>query len=222
MDFIHPGFCYSQRSKPWDRYATDAQPLPVARSPQRIGRVSPSDTNSAPSVGADREKATQIHWRHMEDLKTRGTVHLSRSLDHYCHQRVSSKELQDRVEDQVLTRFMSRQTSDWVTPPTNIEAGCLKALFSMCLTLFNKLQQYSSRSHASLQTLFMEEGRPRGRGAEEAVEDTSERGKTRTTTDDTQLSLQILVVPQLWLWKFDSECEICDTHVIISRLFILT
>lgn len=158
----------------------------------------------------------------MVALGKRKTVHLARSLDHYCHQRVSREELQKRVEDQVLTRFMERHGSiSRKTPLTTEKPDHPKMFLSMCSKVVEKLRPSNLRPHVSARPeAAMEEGQGEGTSTKKAVRDAEMLEDGAPKFHRTQPP-QILVVPQLWLWKFDSEYDalgyfrsVCDRSVM--------
>lgn len=185
--------------------ASRSQRSSAVQSSQRIGRMDFLSRNSPRSMDANRE-SVKTHWENMEALRQRREVHSSRSLDHYCHQRVSSQELQERVQDQVLSRFMKRQLSGQDASPTHTESGYLKTVWRLYSNVVNKLRRSTSRSRDSRQPVSsMEAGLEGEKCATEAVRHATTLHNTVPISHDTQSPLQILVVPQLWLWKFDSE-----------------
>lgn len=202
MDFIHPGFCYSQQSQTEGQPTTDPQATPAVKcipgSLQQKGQTN----NQRPVPGV-----MKTHWKNMEALRKRKTVHLSRSLDHYCHKRVSSEELQERDKDQVLTRFMKRQLSTSRDPsPDRGKAEDLTHSWSLLSNMVNALRLFIPKYRNSRQSAFsVERGLQGGKHTEEAVENTTKDESTATSTGDILPPLQILVAPQMWLWKFDSE-----------------
>lgn len=211
MDFIKPGFYDPPKSKietSSDHHPQRNPPVPI---PQQEGRVSSSTGDPAPLTDVNRERV-ESHWENMKALKKRVTVHLSRSLDHYCHKQVSSAELEKRVKDQVLTRFMNRQilntTGGKTLATEEEEAGHPKTFRSLLSGVASRLRPYSSRNGGSNQLASsMEKGLEEAKDAEEAAGNTAKGGNAATVTDDAKSPLQILVTPQLWLWKFDSECK---------------
>lgn len=80
--------------------------------------------------------------------------------------------------------------------------------FHKLSAVFARLRQSTPRIHRLVgPEASMEGGRERGTSTADAVQDTTKREITLRNTRDIQSPLQILVVPQLWLWKFDSECK---------------
>lgn len=217
MDLIDPGFRYPLELRIETDPTNQLQTSPSVTSSQRISRRSTSRPDSAASTNTSRKGVIQTHWENMEALRDRKTVHLSRSLDHYCHQRVSSEELQKRVEDQVLTRFMERQIStDRETSPTAVKAEYLKLLRELCSNAVRKVQPSSLRPRDSIRPeAAMEEGQEGGASTAEATRHTRTLDHAAQDTRGDHLPAQILVVPQLWLWKFDSECK-CNTYQMID------
>lgn len=72
--------------------------------------------------------------------------------------------------------------------------------------VINGLHLFSSGYRVSHQSVSsMEKGLKGREHAEESAGNTT-KGES-AATGDMQPPLQILVVPQLWLWKFDSECK---------------
>lgn len=178
---------------------------PAGASSQQTGKTK-SVNRAAPSTDAI-PKPAQIHWEYMEALRQRMTVHLSRSLDHYCHKRVSAPELRDRVLNQVLTRFMERQgRTDRGTTPARKEHDYLQTFLSFCSITFNGLRQLTSKSRSSHQSVSsVEQGLGGGKAMEEAIGSSTKLENAAPVTKNTQSPLQILTAPQFWLWKFDSK-----------------
>lgn len=144
----------------------------------------------------------------MKALRQRKTIHLSRSLDHYCHQRASNEELQARVQDQVLTRFMTRQISGANTSPTPGKTDILNNFGIICSNLARTLISLIPRSRDPVRSKeSIMEDQKRGPSTAKTVEETEMLDDGLPTTKGTDSSLRILIVPQLWLWKFDSECK---------------
>lgn len=210
MDFIEPGFYDPPKSKIETSSSKHAQQNPEVPISRQEGRVSSSIQPPAPLTDVNR-KRVENHWENMKALKGRPTVHLSRSLDHYCHKRVSSKELQDRVQDQVLTRFMNRQipaSTGGGTSATQEEADQSKTFRSLVLDVASRIRLYTpSYGRSNQLDSSMEKGLQGAKGTEEAARNTAEGQNAAAVTDNAKSPLQILVTPQLWLWKFDSECR---------------
>lgn len=198
MDFIHPGYHYPPESKIEN---------PSTKNPPQSQAVTGSRLESwLSSPSHDSARSLQNHWKNMRDLRKRNGVHSSRSLDHYCHQRASNKELQDRVGDQVLTRFMQRQPNGGDTSSRLGEHGYLKMFRSMCSNAVKKLRLSTLRSRSSGWPVgSLEEGQKGGEGMPESVDNTDAPEHAARNTQNIESPSQILVVPQLWLWKFDSE-----------------
>lgn len=220
MDFIDPGFHHSLRSEIKFDSTQDPQQSPAEMNPQLFGLTNTSGPESTPSTNSRQKSVIQTHWDNMEALRERKTVHLSRSLDHYCHQRVSSEELQKRVNDQVLTRFMKRQLSTGQeTSQTPSRLKYLKMLTKMYLNVVRQLRSSISRPRDSVRPeAAMEEGQEKGTSTTEAAADTRASQNAAPNTHGNQLPPQILVVPQLWLWKFDSECKFNTYGLVYSNL----
>lgn len=202
MDFINPGFCHSEKPKMENRSAKDLQQALAVEESQRKDRRGSLSQKCFPPSDMNRWSLMQTHWKNMKALGEEKTVHLSRSLDHYCHQRISSEELKNRDGDQVLTKFMKRHIpKDQKAPPTHRGPGYMKTFWN----LVDRLHLSTSRSPDSLQPASSLEKGIRGVGdMAEPVENTDSHSKM---CGDTQPPLQILVAPQLWLWRFDSECN---------------
>lgn len=218
MDFICPGFWYPPSPK------TENQPIAGHGRNTKITRsqrIWMSLLNCASGTFKDANKEReQTHWENMEVLKERTTVHSSRSLDHYCHQRAPWNELQERVEDQVLTRFMERQAYGEDKSMTREESTDQNTLLAMCLNVVHNLCSSISRSRSPLQLeATIEEGHGRGKSTVETIRNTEKLVNSATDTHDAQSPLEILVVPQIWLWKFDSECEASKTKHNHKRTF---
>ncbi|KAJ0119736.1 hypothetical protein J7T55_013939 [Diaporthe amygdali] len=197
IDMIDPGFRYPLDPGIENRY-TDPQRSPTETSSQRASRMSSLSHDLAPLMGANRQKVQNRWANNMDTLRQKKRVHLSRSLDHYCHQQVSGKELQKRVQDQVLTRFMKRRLGQEMSPTENSESSPLRAFLRLCSNVVKKLRSSITESRDLLRpTLSLEEGLEGGIRARETA--------GITTRLNAALSpWQILVVPQLWLWKFDN------------------
>lgn len=205
MDKIDPGFDYPPDPKIESLSTTNARRGPTVTSPEQMGRMR-FRSRGFRSLRAANQGNSRTHSENMKDLGRRTEVHLSRSLDHYCHQRVSRKELEKRVQDQVLTRFMKRQLPGRETSLKHQESGCLKSFLSLCSNLVNKLRPSNSTARDSLPPV-LEAGSVGGEGTTEASGNTTAPQNAAKFTHGTQSPLQILVAPQLWLWKFDSECK---------------
>ncbi|KAK2597778.1 hypothetical protein N8I77_012542 [Diaporthe amygdali] len=186
----------------------------IARLIPRIDWMEFLSHNFAPfmNVGQD---LVQTHWESMDALRKRAEVYASRSLDHYCHQRLSSEELQKRVQDQVFTRFMKRQLCSQETSLTKHEdADCLTTFLNLVSNVVKKLCSSTANSRKTLQSPSLgeaEEGRQVGDGMTEAVGNSTEAVSNAKTLEEsasitrkTPYPWQILVVPQLWLMKFDN------------------
>lgn len=199
-----PGFDY--RSEPgMESRCEDPQHSPTSNSTEAVDQTSSSSPGFAPSVDVNQGRF-QTHWKNMKILGRRPGVHLPRSLEHYRHRRLSSKELQELVQDQVVTRFMKRQFPTRAPEPLHEETKYLKKLLRVNSEGIRRLRLYvpTSPNPVPLEA-SLEEGQEGGKDNQEEARTARTLEGAVPSIDRTKPPLQILVVPQLWLWKFGSE-----------------
>lgn len=176
--------------------------------------VDDGKTDEEPEILRVHRELDEYEQRHVGRLrKLHGAfdVHSSRSLDHYFHKELTTEELFEANAEQVFSRYLFY--SDPRLHGVGSESRSLDihkaSWMSWAMAVFARRDKNIAQGRIS-------KGFEDSPAIEKQAHNNYEEMETPTggsilddtsKPDELQLRQQILVVPELWLWKFDSKCS---------------